>query len=145
MKRKGGGGSGVGTGQGTGQSTRTRLLKLPFSDLPCSFSPTIPPYCALCVSTWPIGCDTPPSGGAIPPPHKALGAQRYLRCGQGKMGAIPPSATLSRKGIARYGGYLALGRQGYPLYVLSPLSLRALLTNQCDFQGQHVSNSSRGS
>ena len=27
------------------------------------------------------------------------------------MGAIPPSAILSRKGIARYGGYLALGRQ----------------------------------
>ena len=26
------------------------------------------------------------------------------------MGAIPPSAILSRKGIARYGGYLARGR-----------------------------------
>ena len=27
------------------------------------------------------------------------------------MGAIPPSAILPRKGIARYGGYLALGRE----------------------------------
>ena len=30
---------GVGTGEGTGKSMRTRLSKLPFSDLPFSFSP----------------------------------------------------------------------------------------------------------
>ena len=46
------------------------------------------------------------SGGAIPPHSKGV-SQRYLRdtlWKQGKMGAIPPSATLSRTGIARYGG-----------------------------------------
>ena len=48
-------------------------------------------------------CDTPPQKGylsdtcAIPYENK-------------QMGSIPPSAILSRKGIARYGGYLALGR-----------------------------------
>ena len=30
---------GVGTGKGTGKSIRTRLSKLPFSNLPFSFSP----------------------------------------------------------------------------------------------------------
>ena len=32
-------GGGVGTGKGTGRSMRTRLSKLPFSNLPLSFSP----------------------------------------------------------------------------------------------------------
>ena len=52
------------------------------------------------------------SGGAIPPPLKtgisAILARYPMKTRQ--MGAIPPSAILSRKGIARYGGYLALGR-----------------------------------
>ena len=57
------------------------------------------------------------SGGAIPPLKRGISAilARYpMKTRQ--MGAIPPSAILSRKGIARYGGYLALGRlvQGWP-------------------------------
>ena len=52
------------------------------------------------------------SGGAIPPPPQrgisAILARYPMKTRQ--MGAIPPSAVLSRKGIARYGGYLALGR-----------------------------------
>ena len=50
------------------------------------------------------------SGGAIPPLERGISAilARYpMKTRQ--MGAIPPSAILSRKGIARY-GYLALGR-----------------------------------
>ena len=39
-KKKQGGGGGVGTDNGTGKSTRTRLSKLPFSDLPFSSSRT---------------------------------------------------------------------------------------------------------
>ena len=69
------------------------------------------------VSTWPSGCDTPSpflsvsplesmrSGGAIPPLKRGISAilARYpMKTRQ--MGAIPPSAILSRKGIARYGG-----------------------------------------
>ena len=34
-------GGGVGTGKGTGKSMRTCLSKLPFSDLPFSFSPSL--------------------------------------------------------------------------------------------------------
>ena len=34
-------GGGVGTGKRTVKSTRTRLSKLPFSNLPCSFSPIL--------------------------------------------------------------------------------------------------------
>ena len=44
------------------------------------------------------------SGGAIPPPKRGISAMlvRYhMKTRQ--MGAIPPSAKLSRKGIARYG------------------------------------------
>ena len=52
------------------------------------------------------------SRGAIPPPPQrgisAILARYPLKTRQ--MGAIPPSAILSWKGIARYGGYLALGR-----------------------------------
>ena len=81
-------------------------------------------YGVFGVSTWPIGCDTPspfserfPSGeharwrrDTPPPPPK-----RYLS----DTGAIPyenkangcdtPSAILSRKGIARYGGVSRTG------------------------------------
>ena len=71
------------------------------------------------VSTWPIGCDTPApffsispwesmrSGGAIPPPPLKRGVSAILARYPMKtrqMGAIRPSAMLSRKGIARYGG-----------------------------------------
>ena len=51
------------------------------------------------------------SGAAIPPLKRGISAilARYpMKTRQ--MGAIPPCAILSRKGIARYGGYLALGR-----------------------------------
>ena len=56
-----------------------------------------------------------PSGGAIPPPPlkrgiSAIPARYPMKTRQ--MGGIPPSAILSRKGIARYGGYLAVGRLG---------------------------------
>ena len=77
--------------------------------------PPIARYGVFSVSTWPIGCDTPPppflrvsplesmrSGGAIPPPKRGISAilARYpMKTRQ--TGAIPPSAILSRKGIAR--------------------------------------------
>ena len=78
------------------------------------------------VSTWPIGCDTPspfserfPLGEHAkwrcdtPPPLKrgisAILARYPMKTRQ--MGAIPPSAILSRKGIARYGGVI-LSRTG---------------------------------
>ena len=52
------------------------------------------------------------NGGAIPPPPPKRGISailaRYPR-NQGKMRAIPPSAILSRKGIARYGGVSRVG------------------------------------
>ena len=54
-------------------------------------------------------------GGAIPPPEKGISAilVRYPRKTR-QTGAIPPSAILSRKGIARYGGVSRTG----PLSVL---------------------------
>ena len=87
--------------------------------------PLIARYGVFGVSTWPIGCDTPspfaerfPLGEHAkwrcdtPPPLKrgisAIPARHPMKTRQ--MGAIPPSAILSRKGIARYGEYLALGR-----------------------------------
>ena len=51
------------------------------------------------------------SGGAIPPPpQKGISAilARYHRKTR-RMGAIPPSAILSRKGIARHGGVSCTG------------------------------------
>ena len=76
------------------------------------------------VSTWPIGCDTPSPFSErfplaehakwrcdTPPPLKggisAIPARYPLKARQ--MGAIPPSAILSRKGIARYGGVSRIG------------------------------------
>ena len=51
------------------------------------------------------------SGGAIPPPPKggisAILARYPMKTRQ--MGAMPPSAILSRKGIARYGGASRFG------------------------------------
>ena len=100
----------------------------------------VAPYCAIprdylrrCAlwGVWclnmPIGCDPPsPFSERFP-----LGEHAKWRCHTSPLkmdisailarypmktrqtGAIPPSAILSRKGIARYGGgYLALGRQG---------------------------------
>ena len=55
--------------------------------------------------------ETMQSGGAIPPPLKrgisAILARYPMKTRQ--MGAIPPSAILSRKGIARYGGVSRTG------------------------------------
>ena len=51
------------------------------------------------------------SGGAIPPPVERGISEilaRYPRKTR-QMGAIPPSAILSRKGIARYGGVSRTG------------------------------------
>ena len=83
--------------------------------LPDQRYPPIARYGVFGVSTWPIGCDTPSpfsqcsplgsmrSGGAIPPPLKrgisAILVRYPIKTRQ--MGAIPPSAILSRKGIAR--------------------------------------------
>ena len=80
--------------------------------------PSIARYGVFGVSTWPIGCDTPsPFSEHFPrgehakwrcdtPPSKrgisAILARYPMKTRQ--MGAIPPSAILSRKGIARYGG-----------------------------------------
>ena len=83
--------------------------------------PPVARYEVFAVSTWPIGCDnrlplflrslleSMRSGGAIPPPpQKRILARYHMKTRQ--LGAIPFSAILSRKDIARYGGYLALGR-----------------------------------
>ena len=56
------------------------------------------------------------SGGAIPPLKRGISAilARYpLKTRQ--MGAIPPSAILSRKGIARYGGVSRTGPLSAPM------------------------------
>ena len=94
--------------------------------------PPIARYGVFGASTWPTGCDTPPplfwacpllesmrSGGAIPPPlidKRGISAilARYPMKTRRKR-AIPPSAILSRKGIARYGGVSRTG----PLRVFS--------------------------
>ena len=84
--------------------------------------PPIACYGVFGVSTWPIGCDTPsPFSERFP-----LGEHAKWRCDTPlkrgisailarypmktrQMGAIPPSAILSRKGIARYGGVSRTG------------------------------------
>ena len=85
--------------------------------------PPIVRYGVFDVSTWPIGVryPLPPflsvsplesmrSGGAIPPLKRGTSAipVRYPKKTRQK-GAIPPSAILSRKGIARYGGVSRTG------------------------------------
>ena len=80
--------------------------------------PPIARYGVFGVLTWPIGCDTPSFSEHFPP----LGEHAKWRCDNPplkrgisaiparypkktrQMRAIPPSAILSRKGIARYGG-----------------------------------------
>ena len=86
--------------------------------------PPIVRYGVFGVSTWRIGCDTPsPFSERFPlgehakwrcdtPPSlkrgiSAILARYPLKTRQ--MGAIPPSAILSRKGIARYGGVSRTG------------------------------------
>ena len=80
--------------------------------------PPIARYGVFGVSTWPIGCDTPsPFSERFPPWRTSEVEVRYPPLKRGisailarylmktrQMGAIPPSAILSRKGIARYGG-----------------------------------------
>ena len=85
--------------------------------------PPIARYGVFGVSAWPIGCDTPsPFSEHFPlgehakwrcdtPPLKrgisAILARYPLKTRQ--MGAIPPSAILSREGIARYGRVSRIG------------------------------------
>ena len=85
--------------------------------------PHIARYGVFGVSAWPLGCDTPsPFSEHFPlgehakwrcdtPPLKrgisAILARYPMKTRQ--MGAIPPSAILSRKGIARYGGVSRTG------------------------------------
>ena len=85
--------------------------------------PLIARYGVFGVSTWPNACDTPspfserfPLGEHAkwrcdtPLPQRGISAilARYpMKTRQ--MGAIPPSAILSRKGIARYGGVSRTG------------------------------------
>ena len=106
-------------------------LVAPYCAIPRDYLSDTPPiarYGVFGVSTWPIGCDTLSpflsvshlesmrSGGAIPPLQKGISAilERYpIRRGQ--MGAIPPSAILSRKGIARYGGVSRTGPLSLPV------------------------------
>ena len=93
-------------------------------------SPPFAGYGVFGVSIWPIRCDTPPpflsvsplenmrSGGAIPPPLKkgisAIPARYPVKTRQ--MGAIPPSAILSRKGIAAiWGGIFHWAAKSGPL------------------------------
>ena len=85
--------------------------------------PPIARYGVFGVSRWPIGCDTPsPFSECFPlgehakwrsdTPYKrglsAILARYHMKTRE--MGAIHPSAILSRIGIAQYGRYLALGR-----------------------------------
>ena len=77
--------------------------------------PPIARYGVFGVSTWPIGCDTPPPFQSISPLESIREVEvRYPPLKRGisailarypmktrQMGAIPPCAILSRKGIAR--------------------------------------------
>ena len=85
--------------------------------------PPIARYGVFGVSTWPIGCDTPPPLSGRFPPWRACEVEvRYPPLKRGisailaryplktrQKRAIPPSAILSRKGIARYGGVSRTG------------------------------------
>ena len=108
---------------------RGSLLVAPYCTIPRDYlsdTPSIARYGVSGVSTWQIGCDTPspfserfPFGEHAkwrcdtPLDRKGISAilARYSMKTR-QMGAIPPSAILSRKGIASDmagGGYLALG------------------------------------
>ena len=87
--------------------------------------PPIACYGGFGVSTWPIGCDTPsPFSERFPlwehakwrcdtPPQKGYLSDTCVIPYENKAKgcAIPPSAILSRKGIARYGGVWAAKRK----------------------------------
>ena len=88
--------------------------------------PPIARYGVFGVSTWPDErfplaehakwrCDTPP------PPKRDISAilARYPMKAR-QMGAIPPSAILSRKGIARYGGVSRTGPLRTHLILVPP-------------------------
>ena len=98
---------------GTGGPKTCRLTSPVLSDT-ARLSQRYPPiarYGVVGASTWPIGCGAPPfspvesmrSGGATTPlPERGISAilaRYHMKTRQ--MGAIPPSAILSRKGIAR--------------------------------------------
>ena len=108
------------------QHSRNNILSGPVLRDTARLSQRYPPiarYGVFGVSTWPIGCDTPspfserfPLGEHAkwrcdtPPLKRGISAilPRYpIKTRQ--MGAIPPSAILSRKGIARYGGVSRTG------------------------------------
>ena len=111
--------------------------------------PPIAHYGVFGVSTWPTGCDTPsPSSEHFPPwracevevrypppPTKGL-SQRYLRdttWKQGNRHAIPPSAILSRKGIAWYGG-ISHWAAKFPCFVLCLIGVET--EGLLDYQGR---------
>ena len=85
--------------------------------------PPVARYGVSGVSTWPIGCDTPSPFSERFPPWRACEVEvRYPSLKRGisailvryplktrQMVAIPPSAILSRKGIARFGGVSRIG------------------------------------
>ena len=90
----------------------------------------IPPPPCLTVS--PLGehakwrCDTPPKRGI-----SAILARYHMKARQ--MGAIPPSAILSRKGIARYGGVSRTGLLSACLALVGPVSQLPALLGEEDF------------
>ena len=109
----------------------------------------IPPYCALWVFAklvsqhGQLGAIPPPpflrvshlesmrSGGAIPSLKRGISAilARYpMKIRQ--MGVIPPSAILSRKGVARYGGGI--------LHWAAKLACRACLLQKCPRLNPHL-------
>ena len=89
--------------------------------------PPIARYGVFGVSTWPIGCDTPsPFSQRFPigehakcespgPPKRGYLSDTCAIPYQNKAnGATPPSAILSRKGVARYGGVSRTGPLSSP-------------------------------
>ena len=104
-------------------------LVAPYCAITTRLSQRYPPiarYGVFCVSTWPIGCDTPPPfSERFPigehakwrcdtPPSKGV-SQRYLRdtlWKQGKWVRYPPLRYYLEKVLRDMGGYLALGRYG---------------------------------
>ena len=101
----------------------TPMILVLFSDLPnLSDAPLLRAMGFLVSQHVQLGAIPPPpflsvsplesmrSGGAIPPPQKGyLSDTCAIPYEKGKKGAIPPSAILSRKGVARYGGVSRTG------------------------------------
>ena len=129
------------------------LLVAPYCAVPRDYLSDTPLLRAMGffgVSAWPVGCDTPSpfserspldsmrGEGAIPPLKRGISAilARYpMKTRQ--MGAIPPSAILSRKGIARYGRVSRTGplRMRYAHKKTPPpkLKLRSLMAAYVKF------------